>query len=233
MGLETPKASLVIHPDSLLLILEGFPHLALLVCTVGLFLLIGPLSVLWMTHTLWIMLSFLYFQCHTWVTFRSFSSQASFAFLCFHVCPRSRAFLHPKFVFLKLVCVNFILFLVFFCYFSLVKGFFFFKLKYSLTKTLFLLPCFIATTSLPFHVLFCSQYLFLIKGKHISLLSWFGAWREVRFFHTLCLECPFWLCLESYYSAFRSSSDVISCVRPLRLKLTPLSLFFSILRDLT
>lgn len=58
--------------------------------------------------------------------------------------------------------------------------------------------------------------------------------KEVRFFHTLCLECPFWLCLKNYYSPFRSSSDVISYVRPLRLKLTPLSFFFfSTLRDLT
>lgn len=38
---------------------------------------------------------------------------------------------------------------------------------------------------------------------------------------------------EDYYSPFRSSSDVISCVRPLRLKLTSLFFFFPILRALT
>ena len=72
--------------------------------------------------------------------------------------------------------------------------------------------------------------------KENIFLLWVGLGlegKEVGFFHTLCLECPFWLGLENYYSPFRSSSDVISYVRPLRLKLTHLSSFFSTLRDLT
>lgn len=99
LGLETPNASSVIHPGSLLLDSEGSPHLALLICTVGLSLLIVLLSVLWITHTLWITLTFLYFQYHTWVNFNLFLLfSAQFAFLCLHVCSHSLAFLHPKFV---------------------------------------------------------------------------------------------------------------------------------------
>ena len=65
--------------------------------------------------------------------------------------------------------------------------------------------------------------------ENISSLSLSGAWREVGLFHILCLECPFWLCLENCYSPFRSSSDIASSLRPSGLKLATLFSLFPFL----